>query len=989
MDERWQQIERIYHAARELDASARSEFLAEACAGDDDLRREVESLLVQADQHESFLQSPAIEIAAEVLAKGEDLSGKTGPALEIGAMIAHYRVTEKIGEGGMGEVYRALDTKLQRDVALKILPLAMARDAQRMARFKREAQVLASLNHPNIAVIHGLEESNGVHSLVMELVEGETLAERLVAPASGRHAAGTAALPPDEKFAIARQIAEALEYAHERGVIHRDLKPANVKITPEGTVKVLDFGLAKVLFGAGVSPLQGQDTHATDQDSPTLTTLATQPGMILGTASYMSPEQAKGQPVDRRCDIWAFGCVLYEMLSGRKAFEGETISDVLVAVLTKEPGWNALPDKTPPGIQRLLHRCLVKDSKQRLRDIGEARIAIEESLGGYAEGFHELPLQPGNQQAGSDSRLIAPLAKLLNKAFFGGLAAGVLIALILVYWQMPPLPPPRASGYVQLTYDGAPKKLVGTDGPRLYLAEIAPGRVSAIAQVSAEGGEVALIRTPSPVLRVLNVSPDGSDLLLVDLPGQSTEGPLLSLPILGGPSRRLAETIGYDGAWSADKKKLVYARNNDLYVANGNGTDARKIAPLPGPMARRAETGLPFLSSAWSPDGHQIRFTILDPKTQVESIWQVLADGRNLDQLLPGWHTAAGNCCGKWTPDGRYFVFQSQGQIWVRRETGNFLRKVGHEPVQVTSGAIAYSNPLPSKDGRKLFAVAGFPRGELERYDTISHQFLPFLSGISASGASFSRDNQRVAYVNYPEGSLWLSKADGSQRLQLTFPPMTVAFPRWSPDAKHIVFMGQLPNMPWQIYEVSAAGGSPSQVTRSGRNYADQTWSPDGTSLILSIAPWASESGVSGVYELNLKTGKETKLPGSDGLFSPRLSPDGRYVAALTIDDKKMMLFDFTVQNWTELTALAQQGWQEWSDDGQFVTFWGTNTQGEPGIYRVQVSNRKVEMVVSLKDFHQAPGLLGGWIGVAPDNSPLLVKDTGTQDVVSMDWIAP
>jgi eukaryotic-like serine/threonine-protein kinase len=983
MDERWQQIERIYHATREMDKSARAEFLAKACGEDTALRAEVESLLVQADQHESFLQSPAIEVAAGNMMKDGSLGDLAKPALEAGTMIAHYRLTGKLGAGGMGEVYRARDTKLQRDVALKILPQAMAQDARRMARFEREAQVLASLNHPNIAAIYGLEESNGIRALAMELVEGETLAEKIVGEGSAlpREPGG---LPYRDALPIARQIAEALEYAHERGVIHRDLKPANVKITPEGTVKVLDFGLAKLTGGTGVPPVEvhGQDAHATPDSM-------TEAGMILGTAAYMSPEQAKGQPVDRRCDIWAFGCVLYEMLSGHKAFDGETISDVLVAVLTRQPDWTALPVTTPTAIQKLIRRCLVKDAKQRLRDIGEARIAIEETLGGYAGTLYELPLQPGDQQASSHSRLMAPLARLQKKAFFAGLAAGVLIALIVAYWQMPPPPPPWVSGYVQLTHDGVPKELVGTDGSRLYLAEIAPGSVSAIAQVSVVGGEVALIRAPSPVLHVLNVSPDGSDLLLVDLPGQSTEGPLWAVPILGGPPRRLADTIGYHGAWSADKKKLVYTRNNDLYVANGDGTEARKIASLPGALSRGAQTGIPFLSSAWSPDGNQIRFTIFDSRIQVESIWQVSADGGNVRQLLPGWHTGAGSCCGRWTPDGKYFIFQSQGQIWARRETGNFLRKAGQEPVQLTSGAIAYSSPLPSKDGRKLFAVAGFPRGELERYDTESRQFLPFLSGLSASCATFSRDNQRVAYVTYPEGSLWLSKTDGGQRLQLTYPPMTVAFPRWSPDGKRIVFMGQLPNMPWRIYDVSADGGSPRQVTRGSRNYADQTWTPDGTSLILSIAPWASEPGVSGVYELNLKTGKETKLPGSDGLFSPRLSPDGRYVTALTIDDKKMMLFDYKVRNWTELTALAQQGWQEWSDDGQYVTFWGTNTQGEPGIYRVRVSSRKVEMVVSLKNFHQAPGLLGGWVGVAPDNSPLLVKDTGTEDVVSMDWTTP
>lgn len=300
--------------------------------------------------------------------------------LQEGTRLGAYEVISPLGAGGMGEVYRARDTKLGRDVALKILPEAMAHNAERMARFEREARTLASLNHPNIAAIYGLEESDGVRALVMELVEGETLAERI-----GRHNASPGAglvsaqgrpegSPLQEPLPIAEQIAEALEYAHERGVIHRDLKPANLKITPEGTVKVLDFGLAKVL--------SNQDSSATLDlaNSPTLSAMATQAGMILGTAAYMSPEQAKGQRVDRRADIWAFGCVLYEMLSGRKPFEGETISDVLAAVIMKDPDWAALPETTPPAIQKLVRRCLTKDPKRRLRDIGEARIAIEETL---------------------------------------------------------------------------------------------------------------------------------------------------------------------------------------------------------------------------------------------------------------------------------------------------------------------------------------------------------------------------------------------------------------------------------------------------------------------------------------------------------------------------------------------------------------------------------------------------------------------------------
>jgi eukaryotic-like serine/threonine-protein kinase len=286
--------------------------------------------------------------------------------LTAGTKLGSYEITGAIGAGGMGEVYRAHDAKLGRDVALKVLPEAFARDAERMARFQREAKVLASLDHPNIASIYGLEDSSSTHALVMQLVEGPTLADRI----------RSGPIPVEESLRIAKQITEALEYAHERGIVHRDLKPANVKVTADDAVKILDFGLAKAIEG---------DASSMDiSTSPTISRLATMQGVLLGTAAYMSPEQAKGKSVDRRADIWAFGCVLYEMLTGKMAFHGETVTDTLAAVIMKDPDWSQLPAVTPTRV-RLLQRCLQKDAKQRLQAIGEARIAIDEVLSGAPE----------------------------------------------------------------------------------------------------------------------------------------------------------------------------------------------------------------------------------------------------------------------------------------------------------------------------------------------------------------------------------------------------------------------------------------------------------------------------------------------------------------------------------------------------------------------------------------------------------------------------
>ncbi|MGH9814130.1 MAG: protein kinase domain-containing protein, partial [Candidatus Acidiferrales bacterium] len=324
----------------------------------------------------------------------------------IGRTLGQYRVVQKLGAGGMGEVYRAADTRLGRDVALKFLPEVFARDPDRLARFEREAKLLASLNHPNIAAIYGLEEADGVRFLVLELVEGETLAERL---ASG-------SLPVEEAVAVCRQIAEGLESAHSKGIIHRDLKPANIKITPEGKVKVLDFGLAKAFEGEAAARDLSQ--------SPTMSDIATRSGVVLGTAAYMSPEQARGKTVDTRTDIWAFGCVLYESLSGLPVFHADTVSDTVAGILRGEPDWQFLPAETPASLRRLLRRCLQKDAARRLQHMGDARLEIEEALVGPEEA-------PTIVAPRRDWRRLALLCA-------GSLLVGALAASLVVLQVRPP-----------------------------------------------------------------------------------------------------------------------------------------------------------------------------------------------------------------------------------------------------------------------------------------------------------------------------------------------------------------------------------------------------------------------------------------------------------------------------------------------------------------------------------------------------------------------
>src|SRR5215470_3648839 len=373
--ELWRRVEELFHAALGLSPDARGAFLEKACGEDAGLRRHVELLLSKDEHGGSLLEKP---ILADVIPQHENedsflptnavnRASGTKPS-PIGTRVGTYEFVSLLGAGGMGEVYRAHDAKLRRDVAIKVLPAVLANDPSRVSRFQREARTLAALNHPYIGAIYGLEETGNGYALVLELIEGPTLAERL---AKGR------TIPVQEALSIACQIAEALEAAHEKGIIHRDLKPANIKVTPAGTVKVLDFGLAKAFASDSLTDLSRVPAGSED-------------GLIVGTPTYMSPEQARGQPVTKQADIWAFGCVLYELLTGKQAFHGETLTDTIVAVLEQEPDWQALAPTTPTAVRALLRRCLQKDKDRRFRDIGDVRIEIEDALTAATSHTHDL-----------------------------------------------------------------------------------------------------------------------------------------------------------------------------------------------------------------------------------------------------------------------------------------------------------------------------------------------------------------------------------------------------------------------------------------------------------------------------------------------------------------------------------------------------------------------------------------------------------------------
>jgi Tol biopolymer transport system component len=475
--------------------------------------------------------------------------------------------------------------------------------------------------------------------------------------------------------------------------------------------------------------------------------------------------------------------------------------------------------------------------------------------------------------------------------------------------------------------------------------------------------------------------------------GLGADADLAVMPVLGGMPRQLGnlrvtnpltairsslgvELWNYGAAWSPDRSRLVYTLGSEVRVAEADGSQSRTLV---------TSSGATF-APRWSPDGKGVRYSLEDAKTGATSLWEVKADGTEVHALLPGWTGAENPCCGTWTPDGRYFLFEAAGNLWARREDGDGFRRRSGVPVQLTFGPVRFSSVMPSRDGTRLFAVGHQNKGQVVRYDAGSKQFVPYLPGLSAEGVELSHDGRWVAYTAFPEETLWRSRLDGSERIQLSFPPAVAALPRWSPDDTQIAFIGWKGSEKFRIYLVPATGGAPRRAMSSTVQESDPSWSPDGRRLAFGtlheIGP--NTSGVIGL--LDLATGRVTTLPGSEGLYSPRWSPDGQLIAALSSDSLRLVLFDMAAGKWTDLVrgGSGNVGSPCWSRDSRSLSY-----QQGPEIRRIWISNHHVEVVVSLKSVDLALGLLGPWYGFTPDGSPMVLLDTGTHDIYALDWDAP
>ncbi len=903
--ERWERVKRIYSSALECGPDEQESFLNEACGGDDSLRKEVETLLAQQRKADGFMKAPAMEVAAHVMAKDQ---GKAIAESLAGQSVAHYSIIEKIGEGGMGVVYLAKDTRLDRHVAIKSLPDIFAADPVRMARFEREAKILATLNHPNIASIYGLEESDGKRFLVMELVEGKTLAEQLK---KGR-------IPLDETLEICRQIAVGLEAAHEKGIIHRDLKPSNIKLTPEGKATILDFGLAKALFRQ----------PASESEVAVVSESMTETGVILGTAACMSPEQAKGKPVDKRADIWAFGCILYECLTGRRPFPGESVSDTIASIIAREPDWMLLPTETPAIVRSVLRRCLQKDPERRLHDIADARVELGEEVAEPSIPARRLSfgwLIAASLAILAVGVLIGFAVMKYSKSTASPISQPVVrtkISLEAGYWltgmrDRPPNgfdQPTRTAMAISsdgrfIVYSAIKENPTLQDKPRLFLRKLDQMEAKPIS--GTEGGV-------SPFL-----SPDDRWI------GFWADSKLMKVPVDGGVPTQLCDAWLTFGASWGDDNQIVFAPRG-VYGLSRVSANGGKPETLTSPDRSKGESGhrLPHCL----PAGKGILFTImkqsfgLDPLVAVMNLttrkWRIL-----LEDAADARYVGTG-----------HMVFLRRGTLMAVPFDREKCEITG-QPVPVVAGIMqalnASDTSLNTSGGQFSFSASGSmayaPGGIMP--DSESSLVWVDHKGKAEAIASFkapfyrprlSPDGQSIAYCTLGQKrQVWIYSINRGTATNLTSDGYAHTV-MWTPDCLRLAFEWSKAGEP-NIYWQSADGSPPMErLTQSEIYQGPGSWSPDGKTLAFV----EGDSTIS--YNILILQMPERKVtPFLSSRFNevcPEFSPDGQWIAYASNESGRGEVY---VQQFS-----GPGGKVQISNDGGAAPLWSRN--GKQLFYRRQ-----------------------------------------------------
>ena len=896
----WKRVEELYLQALQRPSAERAQLLDSACKGDLELRREVESLLEAVEKDGMLLEGQALDIAARMAARSSRSS-------LIGRQLNSYQILSLLGKGGMGEVYLARDLRLERQVAIKVLPEAFTGDPERLARFEREAKLLASLNHPNVAAIYGLEISEGKRFLVLELVEGETLAERL----------SQGPLPVPEALEVCRQTADGLEAAHDKGIIHRDLKPANVKVTPEGKVKILDFGLAKAFYeqGAPVDPSR----------SPTITEQMTAPGVILGTAAYMSPEQARGKTVDKRADIWAFGCVLYECLTAKRAFQGDTITETVAAILKSEPDWTLLPLETPAFVRSLLRRCLQKDPNSRLHDIADARVEMLEGLSEPAE------MMPVAQRF--------PFKRLLSVGA-ATLVIGLLIGGLVVMKYFKPAASPISQTVLRSSIrlesghwlDGLRSSTHGAiDQPtRTAMALSGDGRFMVYAAVKENAGPQDKSRLYLRRLDQLEAKPiagtEGgiSPFLSADdrWVGFWADRKLMKVSIEGGVPIALCDVPSPFGFSWGDDNQIVFssARGSGLTMVSADGGKPETLT-MPDrskgeyghrlPHCLPAGKGILFTIKrhAWD---HEPRVALLKPGTRK---WHVL-----LEDAADARYVATG-----------HLAFLRQGTLMVVLFDLDKLEVIG-QPVPALANIAQALNTTDSRldtaagqfcistSGSLVYASGGIVPDRETSLVWVDHRGKA--EPIAAFKAPFfaprlSPDGQRIAYSALGmEGHIWIYDLNRGTAMKLTSEGMS-EFAVWTSDGRRVTFdwvNAGVPNIYWQAVDGSS---SMERLTQSEYFHWPGSWSPDGETLAFMELHTETQ------YVIQLLNVRDRRVtPFLNSRFEenyPEFSPDGRWIAYVSGESGRKEVYVRPFPNPGGKWQISNEGGKEplWSRNGK------------------------------------------------------------------------